>query len=328
MKISGDGANPNRISVFEHQALKINKSGDEQKLKPTHLKALEKYHGDKGTPYFTLIRDGVKFNKFVGVLKVGNLAIEVLPKADQVNDEKIWRDILIDMLKKVGTFNIKAPSKTHLKTQPNHLLDLYFELYVSEVEIIFHKGLVKNYLHTEKNLGVLKGSINFSKHVTVNAIHQERFYTRHSIYDRNIVFNQIIYKALLLLKKLNSNPMLSSRINVLLFDSMEVSDIKITEDLFNRLKFSRKTEHYRNAIEIARLLLLNYHPDLNSGNDHVLALMFDMNLLWERFVYVSLRKFMHPEFSSIHPQLSKPFWRLDGFQPVKLKPDIVGMSLK
>jgi 5-methylcytosine-specific restriction enzyme subunit McrC len=107
----------------------------------------------------------------------------------------------------------------------------------------------------------------------------------------------------------------------MLLDFPEMSDVRVSEAWFNAIVFSRKTEHYRKAIDIARLLLLNYHPDISRGRDHVLALMFDMNLLWEKFVYVSLRK--HLPADQIRAQSSKPYWKLDDHRPVRLKPDIV-----
>lgn len=76
---------------------------------------------------------------------------------------------------------------------------------------------------------------------------------------------------------------------------------------------------------MARLLLLNYHPDLSKGGNHVLALMFDMNLLWEKFVLVSLRKGFKTNDKSIRVrgQVSKYFWEPKEGARTSIRPDIV-----
>jgi len=315
---------PNRhrvLSVFEHSSLKLGDSCNGVCFEESHLKALQRYYGEKGTPFFSLIHHGVKFCEYVGVINVGSLTIEVLPKADRSNDTELWRNVLIGMLKKVGTFNISATSQAHLRIKSNHLLDLYFELFLNEVEALLHKGLIKKYRSTESNINSLKGTILFSKHLNANQVHQERFYVRNTIYDREHPLNQVLYKTILLIQKINCNPALSSRIGSLLLDFPVLNDIAVSDDWFNRLTYNRKTECYRKATEIARLLLLNYHPDLAVGRNHVLALMFDMNLLWEKFVYMSLRKYL--KANQVRPQHSKPYWKLDGHRPVHLRPDIV-----
>src|SRR5690606_36361637 len=117
---------------------------------------------------------------------------------------------------------------------------------------------------------------------------KERFYVKFSTYDKDHKIHQILFKALKLLNRINTNGVLSSRIGSLLLNFPEVVDIKISESLFDKLQFDRKTERYRIAINIAKLLLLNYHPDIKRGRNDVLALMFDMNVLWEQFVFASL----------------------------------------
>ena len=94
---------------------------------------------------------------------------------------------------------------------------------------------------------------------------------------------------------------------------------------FGRISFNRKTKSYRKAINIARLLLLNYHPDLSHGKNHVLALMFDMNDVWERWFTqrLSLASKGHDGNISIRAQARKTFWTGNTGEIVRQKPDII-----
>jgi 5-methylcytosine-specific restriction enzyme subunit McrC len=311
------------ITVFEHQTLKVNQVIDEVEFDAQTLKALQHYYGEKGVPYFSLTHNGVRFNEYVGVIQAGAVTIEVLPKADaafaETDEKKTWHNILIDMLFAVGVFDIHAPSSSSLKLKPNSILDLYFELFIREVEYLVHAGLVKQYRKKEANVSALKGSLQFGKHIQHNLTHQERFYVRHTVYDVEHKLHLILYKTICLLKQLNTNQGLHSRIGALLLHFPEMPPLKVTEATFSTLPFSRKTQSYKTAISIARMLLLHYHPDVSQGRNNVLALMFDMNLLWEQFVYVSLRK---NASMTVTAQSSRHFWESDTGTLSKMRPDI------
>ncbi len=310
------------IVVFEHEILRFDIG--EKRISEDQFKALQQYYGS-GVPFFKLIYNGVQFNEHVGVIQVGKTLIEVLPKADKNSnfklEEKKWRDILIGMMRSVGGFDIKSTSSSHLKIKPNTILDLYFELFIKEVEYLLHSGLVKKYRKKEGNVSALKGSLQFNKHIQHNITHQERFYVRHTTYDVNHKLHFILYKTLQLIKQINTNASLYGRIGSLFLNFPEMPDIKVTESTFNNLYFNRKTEHYKKGIEIAKLLLLQYHPDISKGRNNVLALMFDMNLLWEKFIFKSLRKHKKNK-SQITAQTSKYFWKPEKGNRSSMKPDI------
>lgn len=312
------------IVVYEHQSLRLGQLVNGVEFNDIILSSLQKYYGEKGVPYYGLIHKGVKFNEFVGVIQVGDHLIEVLPKADKSTEHNdvYWRDMLIGMMRAVGSFDIKVTSQSSLKIKPNHILDVYIEMFIREVEYLLHNGLIKKYRKTEGNTTALKGNLLFSKHIQQNLTHQERFYVRHTTYDVEHPLHFIIYKALCLLKQINTNASLHSSIGALLLYFPQMPSINVTEATFNKLVYNRKSIIYKNAIEIARLLLLQYHPDVSKGSNNVLALMFDMNKLWEQFVYVSLRKHK-ADGTTINSQSSKYFWKPENGSRRTIRPDIV-----
>jgi 5-methylcytosine-specific restriction enzyme subunit McrC len=308
------------ITVFEHQSIRTD--GGAMGLSDEQLASLQNYYGS-GSPYFSLIHKGVQFNEHVGIIQVGDTLIEVLPKADKFSDDKdTWRTLLVGMIKEVYNLDVRTTSSANLKLKPNALLDLYFELFIKELEYLLHAGLVKKYRKEEGNNTSLKGNLLFAKHLQKNSTHQERFYTTYTTYDVKHPIHQIVYKTILLLNKINTNTSLQSRIGSLLLNFPEMPDIKVSPSLFKKITFNRKTLSYKKAIEIAEMILLHYHPDISKGHNDILALMFDMNKLWEEFVYVSLKKHK-PSHYGISAQTNKYFWMHDSGKKSSIKPDIV-----
>ena len=317
--------NSYNLVVFEHEAIRVDRLNQRgQILEDDCFKSLCSYYGEKGVPYFNIINNGIKFREYVGVLQVGRYQIEILPKADKGSghgDELRWQKLLIAMLKESGRFPIVAPSTSNLKLKRNSILDLYFQLFIKEVKSIIHSGLVKKYCKVEQNVNALKGRMLFDRQLRKNLVHAERFYTVSTTYNQNNIYNQILFNALKLITSININEIGEDARRLQLF-FLDFKDVKISEDTFDRLKFDRKTERYQPAIAIAKLLLLNFHPDLSNGRNHVLALMFDMNFLWERYILNRLKKVAR-EFPglTISGQETKEFWN-----GRKIRPDIVVCS--
>ncbi len=306
----------NRITVFEHDKLFFNLKNDKEKQLHD---ALELYHGNY-TPFFKLIRNGVQFNENVGVIQIGKITIEVLPKVDKSGEEK-WRNLLIGMIKTVWGFDVKSTGCSSLKLKSNSMLELYFELFISEVEYLLHRGLIKRYRKNEGNQTSLKGALQFSKHISQNLVHKERFYVKYTQYSNEHTIHEILFKTIKLLANLNSNPQLKGRIGSLSLNFPEMGEIKVNESTFNKIVLDRKNQHYQTALEIAKLLLLNYHPDVSKGRNDVLALMFDMNSLWEQFILVTLKRKLKTH--NVTSQVTKSFWKPDSGYSSKMRPDII-----
>jgi 5-methylcytosine-specific restriction enzyme subunit McrC len=314
----------NKLTVFEHQLVRVNEQVGGFVFSSLVFKDLQEFYGEKGVPYFSLHHKSVQFCEYVGVIQVGGTTIEVLPKADRHENEAVWRELLIDMIRTVGVFNVSAPSSSSLKVKHNSILDLYIELFISELETLIHRGLVKQYRKLDHQSPSLKGSLLFGQHLQKNVVHQERFFVRNTVYDVQHLLHSIFYQAVCLLERINQNAALASRIGALSLKFPEQRDLRIDEAQFEKIFVTRKTESYKHALEIARLLLLNYHPNVNKGRNHVLALMFDMNQLWEKFVYAALKaelRQLAPDFV-VSAQTSLNFWKPGKGQSSTIRPDI------
>ncbi len=327
-------AGRNTIQVYEHQKLYYSDDGP---FKEVHWKALSRYAEQMGEGYFTVLGRGIKFSSFVGVIQAGSLTIEVLPKTDAPDktaenvatdkkdrEKNVWHQVLLGMLRECRLLKADHTNKAFLKLQSYSLLDIYLELFLVETEQLVHEGLLKKYRKVEGNQLALKGQLLFTKNLAHNLVHQERFYVRHSVYNVENIFNQLLYKTLRVLPNISNNPFIHDKVNRLLFSMPELSDIKVDSTTFEKLVYDRKTERYRDALVISKMILLHFHPDISGGGEHVTAILFDMNKLWEEFVYRRLKKEENHFDIQVLPQQKTDFWKPSmGNWSKTIRPDVV-----
>ena len=307
------------IQVFEHSFLAIGERGFDKR----HFVALSKLNALHDYQYFDLKYNGVVFKQFVGVIQVDNLTIEILPKIDRYEAEDKenktkWRDVLLEMLKVTKKLKIQQVGHANVSRQSIHLLDIYFEWFLNEVQLLIHQGLIKQYYKETGNVKALKGKLEFAGHINKNLVHKERFYTTHQVYDKDHLIHQVLGQALEIIATLSKGNYLYSKCKTVQLDFPEVKAIKANENTFAKIPKSRKTAPYDNALAIARLIILNYAPNVSSGSEKMLALLFDMNSLWEEYVLVRLKQVCQDNDIEVYGQNSKGFWN-----GITIRPDIV-----
>ncbi|MEM9888837.1 MAG: restriction endonuclease [Bacteroidota bacterium] len=299
------------LQTFEHQSISIGQSGFQQK----HFDYLARFAPSK---YFQLQHRSIRFKNYVGVLQIGDLTIEILPKIDQQKeDSALWRDFLLDMLRYCRLLKLEEVGTAQLSLKRNSILDIYYELFLEEVEKILHRGIFQQYNSIKANEKSLKGSLQFAEHLRYNWLHKERFFTKHQVYHHNNIFNQIIAAALQLLEQSPLNADLKIKLQQLKTQFPFFPNPIIQDTDFEQLRFNRQNQHYRNAIQIAHLLLLQNRPSLKAGDRQLLALLFDMNLLFEEYIFRQLCKCRNAGIQ-VSRQERKAFWNRQ-----YIRPDIV-----
>lgn len=302
-----------RIQVFEHEFLPV-KGG----FKRNHFVALSKLNELHNDKYFKLRHNGIKFKEYVGVIQVEGLTIEILPKIDSdTNSKAVWQNALIEMLRVTKKLKVQKVGEANVQKQQIHLLDIYFEWFLTEVNLLMHKGLIKQYYKETKNVKALKGKLEFAGHICKNITHKERFYTTHQIYDKDHLIHQILHKALDIISNLSRGNYLYHQCKKTLLHFSEVKKIKANVNTFSRIPKNRKTAPYTTALAIARLIILNYAPNVSKGSEKMLALLFNMNSLWEQYILVKLKE-LETEKLKIYGQDQKYFWN-----GITIRPDII-----
>lgn len=308
----------NTIQVFEHSFLPI-----EGKFEQRHFVALSKLNALHQYQYFDLKHNGIVFKQFVGVIQVDGLTIEILPKIDKYESEseenkQKWQSALIEMLRVTRKLKVQQVGEANVSKQSIHLLDIYFEWFLNEVQLLIHQGLIKQYYKETNNVKALKGKLEFAGHLSKNLVHKERFYTTHQVYDKDHLLHQVLGQALSIIASLSKGTYLYSKCKTTQLNFPEVSVIQANEATFSKIPKNRKTAPYETALAIARLIILNYAPNIKSGSEQMLALLFDMNVLWEEYILIRLKQVADEKEFIVEGQNSKGFWK-----NITIRPDIV-----
>jgi 5-methylcytosine-specific restriction enzyme subunit McrC len=295
------------IDVFEYGRLLIGEQGFEK----NHWEAFVKLNMLHNNEYFDVLHNGLRFKQYVGVIQVDGLLVNIHPKADKNDADDKWKPVLLQMLKTCGKLKAQSTGQAQLKRQHINLLEVYFEYYLNELEQLIRQGLVKKYRTEKSNVKALKGKLDFAGNLRHNFVHQERFYTSHQVYDRNHQLHQVLAYALNIVGQFSRTTFLNDKCKRIQLGFPEVDQIKPTIQLLEALQIDRKTSAYERALELAKLIILNYSPDINQGKQKMISILFDMNVLWEEYVLKTLQNFanQYPDQNlKVTGQESKQFY--------------------
>ena len=311
------------FQVYEHDTILVGDTRNGVSFDQSHFASLSERLGKKDDsefPFYSLVKyrrtDGIRFKQYVGAIQAGDLTIEILPKADKESVDQDWKSILLFMLAKIFRLNIYSENDAPQKLRTSTILEFVLSRFLDEVEMLMHQGLVKTYRTHTENQTSLTGRLLFSKQLTKNLVHKERFFVQHDVYDRSHIMNRIIRQTLACIAESSSNVTIRQRASRYLVSFSDLPGVNVEEKLFIALKYDRKTQRYKDAMALSELILFNNMPNLSGGNKNTFAMLFDMNRLWEEFVYVTLRKYL--KGYTVTAQVRRKFW-----EKKCIKPDIV-----
>jgi len=227
---------------------------------------------------------------YVGLIQTKDgTTIEILPKIKNVNENES-KSILIKMLKTLKKSPFKNFNKAELKSSKMPLLEIFISMFLEELSKLIQKGIKSDYVSKEENLHYLKGKLKMSEQIKRNTIHKERFFVKYEEFLSDRAENRLIKTTLEFLYKKSKRNKNQQRIREFLFVFDEVKRSQDIKSDFKKVKLNRQMRDYESVLIYSKTFLLNNSYSPYKGDDVALALLFDMNLLFESYVGKYLKK--------------------------------------
>lgn len=280
------------ISVVEHDAVEIvdRRKHGQRALSTRHEGILSRLEPRLPAGTFTWTRRGVRFGSRCGVLSLGDVTVEILPKIYGIEEDTgSSRRALVRMLAVARRLKLDDVGVAGVRFQAHSLLDVFVLHFCHVLNDQLLKGLHRQYREAEDGLVTIRGRIGLSKQLRSNLAVHGRTYCHFDEFDTDNPLNRIIRRVVLQLRRAPLGRAASEAVLDQFNALHDVSDVPITAADIDRLPLDRQTRRFESVLAMCRWFVENTHPDVTSGDSECVALLFDMNRLFEAFVASKLR---------------------------------------
>lgn len=288
-----------------------------EEIKEENYKELKSHIIDTSSlyKYFKLDWKTLKARQYCGILNFDNKDFYILPKIANHNDEQEDEqnlNIFIYMLMYAYDVKLSNEQIANCANQKYTILEVFVQMFVSNLLNELKKGIYKEYLTQQDNLPVLKGKYLINENLKYNFT-KNKIYCEYDEFSPNNSLNQFFLYAIKYLQKFVKNKKLLKQCE-LIFDEVEYKSVDINK--LDWIHFNRLNQRFKTSFEIAILLLKQSIPLFNQDKKSF-AFLFDMNVLFEKFIARMIKE----SFDDVEvPKDYISFGRLN------LKPDIIVKS--
>jgi 5-methylcytosine-specific restriction enzyme subunit McrC len=284
------------------------------------------YHQERhGASLLELGYRSLKASSWVGTLGLGEHCLDVIPKIDDATgslDERRTRQNLLWMVSRAGLVPIADADIASLTADPGTMLVAFLRLYVQKLAQEWQRGPIRQYVSDEQNRTYLRGKLLFTEQLRHNLFQKHRFYTRTDefVMDNNL---SAILKAALrrcAVQSMSVDVVRDAR--RLLFEFSEVADSEFSSYELENVQVSRQHQRFELLIRLAKMILTMSSPG-QCGGAPIYSLMFDMNVVFERFIASELQVALVGSGLTVRPQLGgRSLLKMNGKPKFQLRPDI------
>lgn len=272
---------------------------------------------------------GVRFLNYCGVIQVGQLTIEVLPKiaSTQENgtDLQLDRQLLLRMLAVARDLPLIDAGQANIQLQNHNLLDIVIAYFCEETFRQFHKGIIRRYETVQQTLPLIRGRWLIDADLRLSVGRKDQTHCVFDDFTDDNIHNQAIKATLrLLTKHTAANSQLNQKVSTLVAMLPNVTDRSVTAEVVRDLPRNRLVSRYETVLRLCEWFLAGQSPNVHAGEKHTLGLLFDMNVLFEEFVAKVLRSAL-PDGFKLRTQGPRAYLARDtknGDDRFQMRPDL------
>lgn len=321
-----------QITLREFETLRVSDalvSAGEKALTHKEAEELLRFDESLAVRAFEHRYRGVRFLNYCGVIQVGQLTIEILPKIaepkEDGGDAQIDRQLLLRMLAVARDLPLIDASQADIQLQKHHLLDIVVAYFCEETFRQFHKGVIRRYETDQETLPLIRGKWLIDADLQRNIGRKDRAHCEYDNFTDDNPYNQAIKATLrLLANHTAANPHLNQQVRALIAMLPDVTNCVVEASAVARLPRNRLVSRYETIFQLCEWFLAGQSPNIHAGENRTLGLLFDMNVLFEEFVAKILRSALPPGYQ-LRTQGPRAYLARDnhtGDKRFQMKPDI------
>lgn len=273
-------------------------------------------------------RKSLRARGIVGVIATAGCQLEILPKIDGIGDtdvtDKTLRHRLIHMLAVAYDLPIDTLGVTHLGVQNDTVLELLIRLFCTKLTDAVRHGMPRQYIEQEDDLPALRGRLNVTRQFSALAVSPQKLACRFDALSPDIALNQVMRATVSLLSKISLASDNQRNLRELNLVYADVQMIPVGALRWDKIILNRSNGRWKDLLGLAELFLTRRHQNTNAGATDGHALLFEMNILFERYIARLLPRALARTGLRISTQGGHKSCLYDGEKAIfRTRPDIV-----
>lgn len=259
-------------------------------LNQEHAKKFQKFLEEKQlTHALDFGLEGITTCAHVGIIRFANFQLNILPKIIGEEDSLCLENLMF-MLRYTRKLEIHSMDSAEISQTKQPFLEVLIAHYANILLNALQRHIPHQYETQEDNLPTVKGRILFAKNHLVNAANLARTYCQFDEFTPDNLLNQTLKFVSHALQKLTSVSQTRQKLLKInaVYEDVTLRPVAYAET--QKIILNRNHTMFKEPLELAQMFLQNSTISLHNHTFTNLAILFDMNELFEKFVATALEQ--------------------------------------